>query len=418
MKNFKQLTLLTLTFFGLAASAQDWTSCDDFTDTVNFPTTTHGSGELIGYTQGGTQEIRTVSTEYCNVNDYVYTQGIYAGGTINFDFDGSSQTAQFNVYTLAGEEYYMYTELGVNGYDMHSFSESYPMTLGGVTVNVEETTGPDVYFDYFVVTFSGYLDSVQFYLLESGLTELCVAPFTDTVDSGCDNFTDLVYFPTHTYTSGEIIGYTQGGTETIIAVDGSYVNDYFPGIYGVSNVEFEFNGSNQIARFLSYGNLGQFNEMGFSVNGSPVVMLDETFPMTVAGVEVDLDLSPTNIDSWEYFYLTFTGNIDVVSHLFFESGVTELCVEPLEEEGAGIADEATNSLNLYPNPVDALLTITSNEPLGSIKIYNLSGEIVLDHSPTNGTSEQIDLSSLEAGFYVVVSTNLNGQNTVSKVTKN
>jgi hypothetical protein len=108
----------------------------------------------------------------------------------------------------------------------------------------------------------------------------------------------------------------------------AYVNSgSHEGIYGVGAVNFEFDGSSQEARFLMYGFLGQFDQMWFSINGAPLTYLDGTFPMTIGGVTIDLDLSPTNVGSLEYFYLTFTGDISSISHELFESGIVELCVQ-------------------------------------------------------------------------------------------
>lgn len=152
----------------------------------------------------------------------------------------------------------------------------------------------------------------------------------------CDDFEDMTEWPTTSFGADYLIGYSQGGTQAINSGATTFgdVNGSQPGIYGVGPVDFNFDGTNQTARFLMYGFLGQFDEMGFSVNGSSLIYLNATFPMTVSGVEVDLDLSPLNDGSWEYFYLTFTGEINEISQELFESGVTELCVEHLEEEDA------------------------------------------------------------------------------------
>jgi hypothetical protein len=237
--------------------------------------------------------------------------------------------------------------------------------------------------------------------------------------SSCDDFTDSISFPNAAYDSGDLIGYSQGGTQEITVNDEWVdVNVYYEGLYGLGNLEFEFDGSNQVARFLTYGFSYQFNEMGFSVNGSSVVMLDGVFPMTVAGVVVDLDLSPSNLDGWEYFYLTFTGDIDVISHVLFESGVVELCVEQLEETELSLAEETNNQLTTYPNPVDDVLTITSTEQLTSVKIYTITGDLVLTQTVISDEIIHLNFADLQAGFYFVVGTSLNGQEFVSKIAKN
>jgi hypothetical protein len=151
----------------------------------------------------------------------------------------------------------------------------------------------------------------------------------------CDDFTDLDLYPELIFDAEELLGYSQGGTQTITSGVGTFghINGSEPGIYAVGPVDFSFDGTYQNARFLVYGFDYQFDEMGFSVNGSETIFLDDVFPMTVLGVDVDIDLSPENVDDWEYFYLTFTGAIDVIQHELFESAVVELCVESLFEDG-------------------------------------------------------------------------------------
>ncbi|MCC7454484.1 MAG: hypothetical protein IT222_09990, partial [Crocinitomix sp.] len=161
----------------------------------------------------------------------------------------------------------------------------------------------------------------------------------------CDDFSDLLLYPNETFVAGELIGYSQGGTQEINCVTGfANVNEFPEGIMGVGTVDYEFDGTNQIARFYMYGNMFEFDNMGFSVNGSSAVMLDGTFPMTIAGVTVDLDLSPPNVAEWDYYYLTFTGPIDVVSQIYYETAVVELCVEPLDEVTFTDCDDFTDTL--------------------------------------------------------------------------
>lgn len=235
----------------------------------------------------------------------------------------------------------------------------------------------------------------------------------------CDDFSDLLLYPNETFVAGELIGYSQGGTQEINCVTGfANVNEFPEGIMGVGTVDYEFDGTNQIARFYMYGNMFEFDNMGFSVNGSSAVMLDGTFPMTIAGVTVDLDLSPPNVAEWDYYYLTFTGPIDVVSQIYYETAVVELCVEQLEETDLSVVEETTNQLTAFPNPVEEVLTITSDEQLASVKIYTITGDLVLAQPVISDEIIQLSFAELQAGFYFVVGTSLNGDEFVSKIAKN
>jgi Secretion system C-terminal sorting domain len=62
--------------------------------------------------------------------------------------------------------------------------------------------------------------------------------------------------------------------------------------------------------------------------------------------------------------------------------------------------EFANGLRTYPNPVNAILNIEYTSDLSNVSVYNLLGQQVLTKKVTT-TSTQIDLSSLNAGTYLV-----------------
>ncbi|MFT5819659.1 MAG: hypothetical protein ACI8ZM_000884 [Crocinitomix sp.] len=338
MKNIKTLGLFLILFISNFTIAQD-AVCDDF-DIAPWPTETTGysEGDLVGYSQDGTQPITVGIASSCGFGPS--DAGIYVWNLLNFAFDGDSQIATFEIYGWIGQ----YDAMGftVNGSTVHYMDETFPMTIDGVTIDIDDSAEDFETWDVAYLIFSGELDAIDIVGFESGITTLCVEPIFETDE--CDDFTDLELYPAISFTGEMLIGYSQGGTQEINSVDPDSfyaVNDTDEGIYGDGAVDFIFDGSNQTARFLVYGFDYQFDEMGFSVNGSATTYLDGVFPMIISGVEVDLDLSPPNEEPWEYFYLTFTGNIDVIQHELFESGVTELCVEPLLVEGC---DDLTDPL--------------------------------------------------------------------------
>lgn len=146
----------------------------------------------------------------------------------------------------------------------------------------------------------------------------------------CDDFTSNL-IPAGNYSSGETIGHTQNGQYPIVLGNPAmcFVNVAEPGIYMVQGTtSFGFDGSSQTVSFEVYGFLNQYDQLGFSVNGSAVQYLDASYPMTVGGIQVDLDMSAPNPGAFEHSYLTFHGAInDIVIHNF-ESGIVNSCVTP------------------------------------------------------------------------------------------
>lgn len=346
------------------------------------------------------------------------------GLTIDFAFDGTNQVARIHIGESSllgsGDRHF-----SVNGSDYTPLGVTFPLVIDGVTVDLE--FAPDLgigYTDYYLI-FYGNLNKVSLQSLESdhesNIVSLCVASLFEEDD--CDDFTDLVTWPTDTYVSEELLGYSQGGTQTITSGASSYgdVNDVLeelPGIFGVGPVDFSFDGTDQVARFLMYGFDYQLDDMGFSVNGSSPVYLDSIFPLIISDVVVNLDLSPPNVGDWEYFYLTFAGEIDEISQVLFESSVVELCVEFLDSVVfAGFQTPSQTSFNLYPNPTTNLTTIVANTPLNNLQIFTLSGQLISTVTGNGSTQSQIDVSHLESGIYIVKVILEDGTSAVQKLIK-
>lgn len=80
------------------------------------------------------------------------------------------------------------------------------------------------------------------------------------------------------------------------------------------------------------------------------------------------------------------------------------------------ADNSFGNLHLFPNPVKDILTINlANQSFNSYKIYNLTGQIVLNYTQNN--QNQINVSTLENGIYFIKITTDNGKSITKKVIK-
>ncbi|QIY89825.1 M12 family metallo-peptidase [Chryseobacterium gallinarum] len=60
-----------------------------------------------------------------------------------------------------------------------------------------------------------------------------------------------------------------------------------------------------------------------------------------------------------------------------------------------------SSINIYPNPAKNLMVITAGDPLKSYKIYDESGRLVMANPSLKGKKEEINLSSIQTGNYVI-----------------
>ncbi len=84
-------------------------------------------------------------------------------------------------------------------------------------------------------------------------------------------------------------------------------------------------------------------------------------------------------------------------------------------------DSASNVLfSLHPNPTDDLFTITAVNATEaySLKLYNITGKLLIDESVTDTTNHAVDVSKLSAGIYMVYLKSNDGVTQVQKLLVN
>ena len=84
---------------------------------------------------------------------------------------------------------------------------------------------------------------------------------------------------------------------------------------------------------------------------------------------------------------------------------------------AGINESvATVTVSAYPNPVKDILKVNSEEVIQSIVVYNMMGQKVYETAVHNMQAE-INVSVLDAGYYVLKMTKGDGSTVARKITK-
>jgi len=69
---------------------------------------------------------------------------------------------------------------------------------------------------------------------------------------------------------------------------------------------------------------------------------------------------------------------------------------------AGIGDETVSNFSIYPNPSNNNITIKStNNPITQVEIFNVLGQQVSNFDFSDSISENIDISNLDSGMYLV-----------------
>ncbi len=237
-----------------------------------------------------------------------------------------------------------------------------------------------------------------------------------TQEITCDDFTSGNW-PSDTVFYGiDTIGYSQNETQPIILGPSCTCafNSWELGMYLIGPVKFEFDGNDQVAQFEIYAFLNQFDQMGFAVNGSEIKYLDDSFPMLLNGILVDLDTSLVNVNYWTYSYLTFTGFINEIDIIGFESGIVELCVEN-PESTLSVDPYSKQELSIFPNPAQDEVNIISDEIINSWEIYTISGLLVESRQMIMSNNSRINITKFEPGIYLMKIYDNNGSGSFVKL---
>lgn len=75
----------------------------------------------------------------------------------------------------------------------------------------------------------------------------------------------------------------------------------------------------------------------------------------------------------------------------------------------------TNEITVYPNPVTDLVSITSNEIVNSVEVFNLLGQKMMTIRDIQ--NNQLDVSSMESGVYILKAISNSGFNTTKIIKK-
>ena len=62
----------------------------------------------------------------------------------------------------------------------------------------------------------------------------------------------------------------------------------------------------------------------------------------------------------------------------------------------GIGDSEINTMQLYPNPVQSVLSVQSQESIKSLQLYDISGKLIFT---SEKNVNQIDFSNYTNGIY-------------------
>lgn len=87
----------------------------------------------------------------------------------------------------------------------------------------------------------------------------------------------------------------------------------------------------------------------------------------------------------------------------FGKGVFQFDYQYFKDSIVGLSEHVSmnNSVNVFPNPTKHSVSISSNYPITSIKLYNLEGQQLISLKTNSKNETQVDISDLPEGLYTV-----------------
>jgi hypothetical protein len=112
---------------------------------------------------------------------------------------------------------------------------------------------------------------------------------------------------------------------------------------------------------------------------------------------VQLDLSAYQGQNIRLRFRAHNNGSDVLTYSWFIDNVKVVATDTLTPQGIG---EMNLMTSIYPNPVDDLMTIRSDEDIQLVSVYNILG-IKVKEVAVNQKETVIDLTQLSAGAYMI-----------------
>ena len=131
------------------------------------------------------------------------------------------------------------------------------------------------------------------------------------------------------------------------------------------------------------------SKSGFGPVGTVKIVVDD-----LNGIRFDEDEEFTTISFVGTSGLTRTGHLTKLNDAEINIQVNESDFDP---------ELNKNVLNVYPNPTDEFVTISTNyhNPMEEIRIFNLMGQLIYSKSNVGTNEIELDVSYLESGIYII-----------------
>jgi hypothetical protein len=141
-----------------------------------------------------------------------------------------------------------------------------------------------------------------------------------------------------------------------------------------------------------------------------------------------LQYLPVDLEAGSDFSISLdVATIEGAAHVQYGFSVTGLNANPTQEaalgsatvtaqEVVGVTKFSSDTTTVYPNPVNDVLYVTSQNTIEQAAIYNMLGQKVMSSS-INNQSGSINVSSLNSGLYIITTTSQDKQTSTRFIKK-
>jgi hypothetical protein len=306
-------------------------------------------------------------------------------------------------------------------------------------VNLSDYAGKVVYFAF---VYEGN-DAHQWYIDDVTIEEAPAAVEVDNIAALYDaEVGDLIYqvtgevFITHQQQAYRGQMYIQDGSAAIMIDDpAAIITTDYNNYDGLINIKGTLSVFQEMLQFVPTEDFGAPNSTGNTVEPMEVTLAElneEIQGMLVLVRNVSFDFDHENFPAdhtfthnQSYYILdaTGTGEIrtpnspdlldyfgtdipttpkDIVGVLHQRFEVTRLQPRSLTDfmEPTSIQEIEAAGFNMYPNPAVTQFTISGEQNVDYVRVYNLSGQMLM-HKPVNSNHTIIDVDTLNTGVYIV-----------------
>ena len=111
---------------------------------------------------------------------------------------------------------------------------------------------------------------------------------------------------------------------------------------------------------------------------------------------VSIDLTQFQGNNIRFRFRGYNGDMDVLTYSWFIDNVKVVATDTIPQS----VSEMSLETKMYPNPVNNILTVNSEDEIQSICIYNVLSVKVMEMA-VNNKETVLDLSDLESGMYMI-----------------